>query len=68
MTSYARIKFPAGFWTGLHQLGISSHEVVRKAGLPLTIINEPVVTAPNISLFGRLIPISWVTLLRLLSS
>ncbi|MYL47081.1 helix-turn-helix domain-containing protein [Virgibacillus halodenitrificans] len=45
MTSYARIKFPAGFWTGLHQLGISSHEVVRKAGLPLTIINEPVVTA-----------------------
>lgn len=45
MTSYTRIKFPAGFWTALHQLGIAPHEVVRKAGLPLTIINEPVVTA-----------------------
>lgn len=47
MTSYTRIKFPAGFWTGLRQLGIAPHEVVRKAGLPLTIINEPVVTAPQ---------------------
>ena len=43
MTSYTRIKFPTGFWTGLRQLGIAPHEVVRKAGLPLTIINEPVV-------------------------
>lgn len=47
MTSYTRIKFPAGFWTGLRQIGIAPHEVVRKAGLPLTIINEPVVTAPQ---------------------
>ncbi|MGY4688833.1 helix-turn-helix domain-containing protein [Salibacterium sp. K-3] len=45
MTSYARIKFPAGFWTGLRQLGIAPYEVARKAGLPLTIINEPIVTA-----------------------
>ncbi|KRG12251.1 AraC family transcriptional regulator [Lederbergia galactosidilytica] len=43
MTSYTRIKFPTGFWTGLHQLGITPHEVVRKARLPLTIIHEPVV-------------------------
>ncbi|UPK46870.1 AraC family transcriptional regulator [Paenibacillus pabuli] len=39
-----RIKFPAGFWTGLHQLGIAAHDVARKAQLPLTIINEPAVT------------------------
>src|SRR5690625_1011889 len=45
MTSYTRIKFPAGFWSGLCQLGVAPHEVVRKAGLPLTIINEPVVNA-----------------------
>ena len=43
MASYTRIKFPTGFWAGLHQLGITPHEVIRKAGLPLTIINEPVV-------------------------
>lgn len=45
MTSYTRIKFPTGFWTGLRQLGVAPHEVVRKAGLPLTIINETVVNA-----------------------
>ncbi|WP_188455764.1 AraC family transcriptional regulator [Virgibacillus oceani] len=45
MTSNTRIKFPAGFWTGLHQLGIAPDKVVRKAGLPLTIVNEPVVTS-----------------------
>jgi len=39
-----RIKFPPGFWEGLHQLGIAAHDVARKAGLPLTIITEPVVT------------------------
>lgn len=44
MTSYTRIKFPAGFWSGLHQLGISPHDIVRKARLPLTIITEPTVT------------------------
>ncbi|CAG7652487.1 helix-turn-helix domain-containing protein [Paenibacillus allorhizosphaerae] len=41
-----RIKFPPGFWAGLQQLGISPHEVARKARLPLTIITETaVVTA-----------------------
>ncbi|MCP3025373.1 AraC family transcriptional regulator [Halobacillus sp. A5] len=44
MTSYTSIKFPTGFWTGLRQLGILPQEVARKAGLPLTIINEPTVT------------------------
>src|SRR5690625_3843748 len=44
MASYNRIKFPTGFWTGVRQLGIAPHEVVRKAGLPLTIINESVIT------------------------
>lgn len=43
MTSHAsdRIKIPLGFWAGLQELGISAHEVVRRARLPLTIINEP---------------------------
>ncbi len=45
MTSLTRIKMPAGFWTGLQQLGISAQDVVRKARVPLTILNEPVVTA-----------------------
>ncbi|CAM3828945.1 AraC family transcriptional regulator [Aeromicrobium ponti] len=44
MTSLTRIKMPAGFWTGLQQSGISAQEVVRKARMPLTIINEQVVT------------------------
>ncbi|MBT2730443.1 helix-turn-helix domain-containing protein [Bacillus sp. ISL-75] len=44
MTSHTRIKIPAGFWSGLNKIGIASHDVVRKARLPLTIITEPVVT------------------------
>lgn len=36
-----RIKFPAGFWPGLQQLGIAPHDVARKAKLPLTMITEP---------------------------
>ena len=44
MTSHTRIKMPAGFWTGLCQLGIAATDVVRKAQLPLTIITEPIVT------------------------
>ncbi|KYD08907.1 hypothetical protein B4102_2713 [Heyndrickxia sporothermodurans] len=44
MTSDTRIKMPAGFWTGLSQLGIAAHEVIRQARLPLTIINKPVVS------------------------
>lgn len=39
-----RIKFPAGFWTGVGQLGISAPDVVRKAQLPLSVITEPMVT------------------------
>ncbi|WP_127536923.1 AraC family transcriptional regulator [Paenibacillus illinoisensis] len=43
MTTHScdRIKLPTGFWEGLGQLGIASHDVARKAGLPLTIITEP---------------------------
>lgn len=41
--SFDRIKMPSGFWEGLRQLGIASHDVARKAGLPLTIISEQVV-------------------------
>ncbi|WP_068618195.1 AraC family transcriptional regulator [Paenibacillus tuaregi] len=40
-----RIKIPPGFWAGLHQLGLTAHEVARKAGLSFTVINEPVVTS-----------------------
>lgn len=41
--SYNRIKMPQGFWEGLRLLGIASHDVARKAGLPLTIISETTV-------------------------
>ncbi len=44
MMFHARIKMPLGFWDGLRQLGISAQDVVRKAGLPLTIITESVIT------------------------
>ncbi len=33
-----------GFWEGLRQVGIAPQDVVRKARLPITIINEPVVS------------------------
>ncbi|RIW32515.1 AraC family transcriptional regulator [Bacillus salacetis] len=39
-----RIKIPAGFWTGLRQLGIAADEVVRKAQLPVSIVSAPFVT------------------------
>lgn len=39
-----RIKFPPGFWAGLHKLGIAARDVVRTAGLPLAVITEPTVT------------------------
>ncbi|WP_419871382.1 hypothetical protein [Candidatus Pristimantibacillus sp. PTI5] len=42
-TPFVRIIIPKGFWLGLHQLNIAAHDVVRKAGLPLTITNEPAV-------------------------
>lgn len=44
MTPNTRVKVPAGFWTGLQRLGIAVNDVVRKAGLPLSIITEPYVT------------------------
>jgi AraC-like DNA-binding protein len=46
MTFYTsdRIKIPAGFWTGLRQLGIVANEVVRKAQLPISIVSDPFVT------------------------
>lgn len=51
--SFDRIKIPKGFWLGLRQLNIAAHDVVRKAGLPLTIVNEPAVvtTAQYFSLW-----------------
>lgn len=44
MKSQTRVKFPAGFWAGINNLGIAPHDVARKAQLPLTIITDPVVT------------------------
>lgn len=45
MTTHSsnRIKMPPGFWEGLRQMGITTYDVARKSGLPLTIISEPVV-------------------------
>ncbi|GIP40578.1 AraC family transcriptional regulator [Paenibacillus sp. J31TS4] len=39
-----RIKMPLGFWASLRPLGIAAHDVARRARLPLTIVQEPVVT------------------------
>ena len=44
MTTNTRIRIPDGLWTGLKQLGINAHDVVRKAKMPLTVITESVVT------------------------
>ena len=44
MGANTTIKMPVGFWDGLRQLGISGHDVARKAQLPLTITTESVVT------------------------
>lgn len=44
-TTSDRVKIPPGFWEGLRQLGITSHDVVREAGLPLTVITDPIVTS-----------------------
>ncbi|NRG47910.1 helix-turn-helix domain-containing protein [Bacillus sp. CRN 9] len=44
MTSYTRIRIPAGFWEGLSQLGYNAHDVLRRARLPLAMITESVVT------------------------
>ncbi|WP_128102008.1 AraC family transcriptional regulator [Paenibacillus sp. DCT19] len=41
--SFERIKMPSGFWEGLRQIGINSHDVARKAGLPLTVISDSTV-------------------------
>lgn len=34
------IKIPPGFWAGLRQMGISAHDIARKAQLPLSMITE----------------------------
>ncbi|GIO84897.1 AraC family transcriptional regulator [Paenibacillus faecis] len=39
-----RIKFPPGFWAGMHRLGIAAQDVARTAGLPVTVITESAVT------------------------
>lgn len=39
-----RIKMPPGFWSGIRQVGLADQDIVRKARLPLTIINESEVT------------------------
>lgn len=39
-----RVKLAPGFWSSLLRLGIDPHDVARKAHLPLTVIDEPVVT------------------------
>ncbi|GAF24388.1 LOW QUALITY PROTEIN: transcriptional regulator, AraC family [Bacillus sp. JCM 19047] len=47
MTTNARIRIPDGLWTTLKQLGIKVPNVVRKAGLPLSVINESFVTVEH---------------------
>ncbi|AIC95755.1 helix-turn-helix transcriptional regulator [Shouchella lehensis] len=44
MTTNARIRIPDGFWNALKQLGVKAPNLVRKAGLPLRVINESFVT------------------------
>lgn len=38
-----RIKIYSGFWEEFHLLGISEHDIIRIAKLPVTILIEPVV-------------------------
>ncbi|WP_419872818.1 helix-turn-helix domain-containing protein [Candidatus Pristimantibacillus sp. PTI5] len=42
MTSHSldRIKFPAIFWRGMSNFNIAAHDVIRKAQLPLAVLNE----------------------------
>lgn len=42
--SVDRIKIAPGFWTSLRGIGLEPIDVARKARLPLTVINEPLVT------------------------
>lgn len=39
-----RVKLAPGFWSSLPELGIDPRDVARKANLPLTVIDEPVVS------------------------
>ncbi|WP_274363223.1 helix-turn-helix transcriptional regulator [Paenibacillus thermotolerans] len=39
-----RIKIAPGFWTSLRGIGVEPIDVARQARLPLTVINEPLVT------------------------
>ena len=41
------IKMLPGFWAGLGQLGIAKEEIALKAGLPLSIATQPVLTAAH---------------------
>ncbi|WP_433945167.1 AraC family transcriptional regulator ligand-binding domain-containing protein [Paenibacillus sp. SN-8-1] len=43
-SSADRIKITPGFWTNLRGIGVEPIDVARQARLPLTIINEPLVT------------------------
>ncbi|MCL6605029.1 MAG: AraC family transcriptional regulator [Paenibacillus sp.] len=38
--SLDRIKFPAIFWKGMPKFNIDAHDVIRKAQLPLAVLNE----------------------------
>lgn len=42
-----RIRIHPGFWTGLHQLGITASEIARQAQLPPTIVTDSNVTASD---------------------
>lgn len=35
------IKIPPGFWAGLRELEMPAQEVIRRAGLPVAVMNEP---------------------------
>ncbi|MGQ7887353.1 AraC family transcriptional regulator ligand-binding domain-containing protein [Paenibacillus sp. WC2504] len=44
VTAADQVKLAPGFWSSLLFIGISPQEVARHARLPLTIINDPVIT------------------------
>ncbi|MDI4645877.1 helix-turn-helix transcriptional regulator [Cohnella hashimotonis] len=39
-----RVKLAPGFWASMRQIGLAPQDIVHKCGLPLSIINESVVT------------------------
>ncbi|MGG4108914.1 helix-turn-helix domain-containing protein [Paenibacillus lautus] len=40
--SFNRIKIPTAFWVGISQTGIKADDVIRQAGLPISILTEQV--------------------------